>query len=186
MSTSSLRRDHDLIEKVMKAMEATIQLLKNGKSIPEPILSQVIDFTTNFTDVCHHTKEEKSFFPALERSGMPSNMGPIAMMLMEHDMSRAIGKKMETSTKQYLSTGDSTQLIADMQEYVEHITQHLWKENNRLFVMAEARLQYVARQVHDELSDIESKQLDVIGKSRDEYEKIAENLTKETLNSNSN
>lgn len=181
MSTSSLRRDHDLIEKVMKAMEATIQLLKSGNKIPEPILSQVIDFTTNFTDVCHHTKEEKSFFPALERSGMPSNMGPIAIMLMEHEMSRKMGKKMEESSKHYLTTGDSSQLIADMQEYVDHISQHLWKENHRLFIMAEARLQYVASQVNDELMNIESKQLNVIGKSREEYEKIVDNLVKETI-----
>jgi len=179
MSTSSLRRDHDLIEKVMKAMETTIHLLKDGKQIPEPILLQVIDFATNFTDVCHHTKEEKSFFPALERSGMPSNMGPIAIMLMEHEMSRQMAKKMAESTKQYMANGDSTKLIADMQEYVEHVMQHLWKENHRLFIMAEARLQYVARQVNDELSEIESKQLNVIGKTRSDYENIADNLTKE-------
>ena len=30
MSTASLRRDHDLIEKVIKAMESTIQLLNDG------------------------------------------------------------------------------------------------------------------------------------------------------------
>lgn len=179
MSTSSLRRDHDLIEKVMKAMEATIHLLKDGKQISEPILLQVIDFATNFTDVCHHTKEEKSFFPALERSGMPSNMGPIAIMLMEHEMSRQMAKKMAESTEQYIANGDSTKLIADMQEYVEHVMQHLWKENHRLFIMAEARLQYVARQVNDELSGIESKQLNVIGKTRSDYENIADNLTKE-------
>ena len=36
-------------------------------------------------------------------------------------------------------------LINHMQQYVEHVTEHLWKENNRLFMMAEARLQYVQR-----------------------------------------
>jgi len=80
MSTASLRRDHDLIEKVIKAMEATIQLLNDGKQVPESILNQVIDFSKNFTDVCHHSKEENVLFPALEQAGMPRNMGPIAMM----------------------------------------------------------------------------------------------------------
>ncbi|MFB5612133.1 MAG: cation-binding protein, partial [Nitrosarchaeum sp.] len=51
MSTASLRRDHDLIEKVIKAMESTIQLLNDGKQIPESILLPVIDFSKNFTDV---------------------------------------------------------------------------------------------------------------------------------------
>jgi hemerythrin-like domain-containing protein len=71
MSTNSLRRDHDLIEKVIKSMETTIQLLNDGKKIPEFILSPVIDFSKNFTDVCHHSKEENSLFPALEQAGMP-------------------------------------------------------------------------------------------------------------------
>ena len=99
MSTVSLRRDHELIEKIIKAMESTVQLLNDDKQIPESILLPVIDFTKNFTDVCHHSKEEKSLFPALEQAGLPSNMGPIAMMLMDHQRSREIGTQMEESAK---------------------------------------------------------------------------------------
>ena len=177
MSTASLRRDHDLIEKVIKSMEATIQLLQDGKSIPESILMQVIDFSKNFTDVCHHSKEEGSLFPALEKAGMPTNMGPIAMMLMDHEKSREIAAKMEDATKKYLNENDSSDLISNMQEYVTHITEHLWKENNRLFMMAEARLQYVAQKVDSELNEIENSKLKETGKDRAHYEKIAENLS---------
>jgi hemerythrin-like domain-containing protein len=178
MSTASLRRDHDLIEKVIKSMEATIQLLTDGKQIPESILLPVIDFTKNFTDVCHHSKEEKSLFPALEQAGLPSNMGPVAMMLMDHQRSREIGTEMEESAKKYLSSGDSTKLISDMHQYVEHITEHLWKENNKLFMMAEARLQYVSEKVDKELNEIEESKLKDLGKSREHYEELAENLSK--------
>ena len=179
MSTVSLRRDHELIEKVIKAMESTVQLLVNGKQIPESILMPVIDFTKNFTDVCHHSKEEKSLFPALEQAGMPSNMGPIAMMLIDHQRSREIGTEMEESAKKYLGSGDSSKLISDMQQYIEHITEHLWKENNRLFMMAEARLQYVSEKVDKELNEIEKSKLDTLGKTREHYEQLAENLTKD-------
>ena len=179
MSTASLRRDHDLIEKVIKAMEATIQLLNDGKQIPESILLPVIDFSKNFTDVCHHSKEENSLFPALEQAGMPRNMGPIAMMLIDHERSREIGKEMENSAKDYISSGNSTKLISDMQQYVEHITEHLWKENNRLFMMAEARLQYVAKKVDKELNDIEELKLKETGKTREHYEQLAETLIRD-------
>lgn len=179
MSTASLRRDHDLIEKVIKAMESTIQLLNDGKQIPESILLPVIDFSKNFTDVCHHSKEENSLFPALEQAGMPRNMGPIAMMLMDHERSREIGKEMESSAKDYISSGNSTKLISDMQQYVEHITEHLWKENNRLFMMAEARLQYVSKKVDNELNEIEELKLKEIGKTREHYEQLAETLAKD-------
>jgi hemerythrin-like domain-containing protein len=177
MSTTSLRRDHELIEKVIKAMESTIQLLNDGKQIPEFILLPVIDFSKNFTDVCHHSKEENSLFPALEQAGMPRNMGPIAMMLIDHERSRELGKEMETSSKDYISSGNSTKLISDMQQYVEHITEHLWKENNKLFMMAEARLQYVSKKIDKELNDIEESKLKETGKTREHYEQLAETLT---------
>ena len=179
MSTTSLRRDHDLIEKVIKAMESTIQLLNDGKQIPESILLPVIDFSKNFTDVCHHSKEENSLFPALEQAGMPHNMGPVAMMLIDHERTREIGKEMESSAKDYISSGNSIKLISDMQQYVEHITEHLWKENNRLFMMAEARLQYVSKKVDKELNEIEESKLKEIGKTREHYEQLAETLTQD-------
>jgi hemerythrin-like domain-containing protein len=179
MSTTSLRRDHELIEKVIKSMEATVQLLSDGKQIPEFILLPVIDFTKNFTDVCHHSKEEKSLFPALEQAGLPSNMGPVAMMLMDHQRSREIGEAMKESSKEYLSSGESAKLISDMRLYVEHITEHLWKENNKLFMMAEARLQYVSEKVDKELNEIEVSKLKELGKSREHYENLAETLSKD-------
>ena len=166
MSTTSLRRDHELIEKVILAMQSTIDLLNNGKQIPESILLPVIDFSKNFTDVCHHTKEEKSLFPALQQAGMPTHMGPIAMMLIDHQRSRQIGAKMEISAKEYLTSGDSTELKSDMKQYVEHITEHLWKENNKLFMMAEARLQHVSDKVDQELGEIEKSKLDELGKNQ--------------------
>ncbi len=181
MSTTSLRRDHDLIEKVIKAMESTIQLLNDGKQIPESILYPVIDFSKNFTDVCHHSKEEKVLFPALEQAGMPKNMGPIAIMLMDHERTREIAKHMEDSAKEYLNSQNSTNLISYMKQYVEHVTEHLWKENNRLFMMAEARLQYVSTKVDKELTNIEETKLKEIGNTREHYEKLAENLCENVL-----
>ena len=143
----------------------------------------VVDFTQNFTDVCHHTKEEKSLFPALEAAGLPSNMGPIPVMLADHKRAREIGQSMEASARQYLASGDSAALIRDMEQYVEHVTEHLWKENNRLFVMADARLQYVSEKVDGELGSIESEQLKELGHTRRHYEEMAEKLERDVSDS---
>jgi len=178
MSTVSLRRDHDLIEKVLRSMETTIQLLKDNKKIPEVVLLQVIYFSNNFTDVCHHSKEEKSLFPALEKAGMPKQMGPIAVMLREHEISRKIAKRIQESTKEYLESENSAQLIADMTEYVDHVKQHLWKENNRLFMMADARLQNVSQEMEQQLLGVEEAQLKETGKTRQHFEDLAQNLEK--------
>jgi len=178
MSTSSLRRDHDLIEKVLKSMWASIPLLKSGKIIPKSIILQVIDFSKNFTDVCHHGKEENTLFPELEKKGMPRNAGPIAVMLMEHEVTRKLAAKMEESANTYIKSGDATQLISDMQEYINHVVQHIWKENNRLFEMAEKALINDVDFVNSGLLDVENSKLKHIGKTREDYENFAEDMSK--------
>jgi hemerythrin-like domain-containing protein len=179
MATESLRKDHDLIEKVVKAMEVTLVMLKSGKKIPESILVPTLDFTKNFTDVCHHGKEEESFFPALGQTGMPTNMGPIAVMLMEHEITRKIAHHMEISAQEYLTSGRSDALILDISQYIEHMAQHLWKENNRLFMMAEMRLSGVSDKINAELDSVEKKKLDQLGKSRSDYESLVQDLQSE-------
>ena len=159
-------------------MWAAVSLLKTGKTIPEAILMPVIDFTKNFTDVCHHGKEENSLFPELEKKGIPRNMGPIAVMLMEHEITRKIANRIETSSKIYLKTGDSSQLVTDMSEYINHVMQHLWKENNRLFMMADMALQDKIDEVNQSLNEMEKSKLKEIGKSREDYEKLADDLDK--------
>ena len=181
MSTESLQKDHKLIEKVLQALDTTIKLLKEGKQIPEQILLPTIDFTQNFTDICHHGKEEEVLFPALEKAGMPSHMGPIRMMIVEHQRTKAIAEQIELSSKKYLETDDSTDLILVLEVYVQHVTEHIWKENNRLFKMAEARLNNNAKDVDMNLTAIEEKKLKEIGKSRSDYETLADDLEKYVL-----
>jgi len=176
MSTGHLRKDHDLIEKVISAMQATVSLLKDGKNIPESILLPTIDFSNNFTNVCHHGKEEDTFFPALGKVGVPTNMGPIRKMIMEHETTRRITEKIEEFAKTYLDTGDSSNLIEGMELYIEHVNAHLWKENNRLFMMADARLQAYGKQVEEALQETEKSKLSELGKTRDYYEKLVEDM----------
>ena len=178
MSTESLQKDHKLIEKVLLALDATIKLLKDGKQIPEQILLPTIDFTQNFTDICHHGKEEEALFPALEKAGIPSHMGPIRMMILEHQRTKAIAEQIELASKKYLVTNDSLDLILTLEAYVQHVTEHLWKENNRLFKMAEARLNNIAKDVNTNITEIEEKKLKEIGKSRSDYETLADDLEK--------
>jgi hemerythrin-like domain-containing protein len=171
--------DHDLIEKVIKSMQVTLDLLKSGKKIPESILMPVVDFSRNFTDVCHHGKEEESLFPALEKAGMPRNMGPIAVMLMEHQITRQIADQMEQSAREYLESGASENLVSILSKYIQHVTEHLWKENNRLFMMAEMRLQAVSDQINASLGEKEKQKLDQLGKNRDYYESMVQSLEKD-------
>ncbi|MER3408310.1 MAG: cation-binding protein, partial [Nitrososphaera sp.] len=163
-----------LIERMMRALNATADMLKAGKSMPAPFLEQAIDFTKNFTNVCHHGKEEDTLFPTLEKGGMPREGGPIARMLFEHEITKQLADKMEQSAKAYLQSGDPAQLIADIRAYTDHVSMHLTKENFRLFAMADMMLQGKAAQVGKELAETEEAKLKVLGKTRGHYEQLVE------------
>jgi hemerythrin-like domain-containing protein len=176
MPTDTLRKDHDLIEKSVLAMKITASLLKDGKKISESILLPTIDFAKNFTNMCHHGKEEDALFPALGKVGVPTTMGPIRKMIMEHETTKQITEKIEEFAKNYLETEDSTKLVDALELYVEHVNAHLWKENNRLFMMADARLQAYGKEVKNALEETESAKLAQLGKTRDYYEKMISDI----------
>jgi hemerythrin-like domain-containing protein len=171
-STESLRNDHLLIEKMTRALLVTADLLQAGKAVPAPFLEQAIDFTKNFTNVCHHGKEEDTLFPTLEKGGMPREGGPIARMLFEHKITKELAEKMEASAKAYVQTGKSEQLVADIHSYTDHVSQHLTKENFRLFVMADMMLNSKAKQVGEELAKTEEEKLQALGRTRSHYEQL--------------
>ncbi|AIC14385.1 hemerythrin domain-containing protein [Nitrososphaera viennensis] len=178
-STESLRNDHFLIEKMMRALNVTADLLQAGKSIPAPFLEQALDFTKNFTNVCHHGKEEDTLFPTLEKGGMPREGGPIARMLFEHEITKQLAEKMDASARAYVQTGSADQLVADIRSYTGHVSQHLTKENFRLFAMADMMLQGKAAQVGQELAKTEEAKLHSLGRTRGHYEQLVDSYDAE-------
>ena len=174
--TESLRKDHALIEKMINALQTISSLLSNGKQIPESILNQAVDFSINFTNTCHHGKEEESLFPALENKGMPREGGPIARMLYQHQITKNLAESIIKSTKNYVSYGDYKELVKDIDNYVQHVSLHLSKENQRLFAMADIILKDQENQVNNNLTEVEQDKLDRIGSSREHYEKLIDNI----------
>lgn len=174
--TESLRKDHVLIEKMLNSLKTISSLLNEGKQIPEIILNQAIDFSINFTNTCHHGKEEESLFPNLEKNGMPKEGGPIARMLYEHEITKNLADSIVKSTKNYISSGDSIELIKSINEYIQHVSLHLSKENLRLFAMADIILQEQKSTINNDLARVEQEKLNQIGNSRDYYEKLIENI----------
>ena len=67
-----------------------------------------------------------------------------------------------------------------MTEYVEHVSQHLWKENNRLFMMADMTLGGSSEQIEDELKKTEEDKLKELGHDREFYEKLVDEFSQKT------
>jgi hemerythrin-like domain-containing protein len=135
--TASLRQDHDIIKKVLKATSACIELLKEGKEIPPAILLDTVDFITNFIDRCDHAKEEQGLFAALEATGMPRQNSAIGTMLRGHEEARKIAERIKCTVNSYLAKNKSEQsrsaLIQHCEECVSHLDRHYFERGYTAF-----------------------------------------------------
>ena len=134
-ATDNLIDDHTHIQKLMDVMER----ITTVKDPDVEHLEFIVQFIREFADGCHHAKEEGLLFPKLVEKGIPKEHGPIGMMLMEHDEGRSYVKGMADNLAFYKS-GNKDALKAvyqNMAGYVNLLRNHIHKENNILFRMAD-------------------------------------------------
>ncbi len=138
-ATEALKQDHRIIEKVLAVLEKVAQ---NPREASLETWEKAIDFIRNFADKCHHLKEEKLFFPALEARGIPCEGGPIGMMLLEHEEGRAYVRAMAEAlvlAKEDPEAAKSA-LVENALLYLRLLRQHIAKEDEILFEMADEAL----------------------------------------------
>jgi hemerythrin-like domain-containing protein len=134
-ATDNLISDHTHIEKLMDVMERITK--ENDPDVEH--LEFIVQFIREFADGCHHAKEEGLLFPILVERGIPKEHGPIGMMLMEHDEGRNYVKGMAENIA-LLKSGKKEALqtvYQNMTGYVNLLRNHIAKENNVLFRIAD-------------------------------------------------
>lgn len=137
-ATAVLIEEHAIIERALDGAEAAIGRLRDGHELPAGYAAWLIDFIRQFADGCHHHKEEDVLFPLLEARGVPRQGGPIGCMLHEHELGRALVQRLTAASQ---ATPFAKQEFADaLEEYTALLRQHIYKENNVLFVMADRAL----------------------------------------------
>lgn len=138
-ATTTLRSEHDHILAMIACLRAACTAVKNGDRFDAETFRTGLDFIQNYADAWHHAKEEKHLFPALEAMGMPREGGPVGVMLHEHVVGRSYARQIADHLEA-ATNGDeaacSTVLNYSM-AYAELLTQHIQKENNILFNMAD-------------------------------------------------
>lgn len=138
-ATQVLRDEHEGILAMLAIVETAAKRLQSGKEIPRDLMMNAVGFFRNFADKCHHGKEEDELFPALEQRGVAKEGGPIGAMLAEHEQGRAFVRAMSDAANR-CAQGDPSAVPALVQNtlgYVNLLRQHIWKENNVLFQMAD-------------------------------------------------
>ncbi len=145
-ATQFLKDEHKVIKLVMDVLERICGRLIAGESVDSEHLEKIVDCIRVFADHSHHAKEEDLLFPEMEKAGIPRQGGPIGVMLSEHDEGRGYVKGMLEGIERYKKDGGGVdQIVKNAQQYMQLLRQHIDKEDQILYMMADQRLSLEAQ-----------------------------------------
>lgn len=174
-ATQQLKEEHSAVLLMLQVLEKLVDRLGNGDQTAAKDLPAIIDFLKGFVDRCHHGKEEEWLFPALEAAGIPRQGGPIGVMLQEHEAGRSFIQDM-VKTLDRLEAGEGqTALREAAYSYIQLLINHIRKENEVLFNMADQRL--TAAEQNDLYEKFEQLEVERMGGGQHEaYHKLLHQL----------
>jgi hemerythrin-like domain-containing protein len=138
LAAENLMQEHQLILKYVDLMERyAVFSLKHPDA---PVLLEhavsFIEFIHEFADHFHHAKEEDILFRYIGVPGVLTHCNPVPQMLMEHDTARGYVQGMEQAAR----AKDLTALADNAGRYAQLLKEHIYKEDNILYPMADAGL----------------------------------------------
>jgi hemerythrin-like domain-containing protein len=162
-ATADLKNDHESILLMLKIMGKISSNIRSDGRVDPILIERIIDFLRTFADKSHHGKEEDILFPAMKKAGVPEEGGPIGMMLSDHVEGRSYIAGIAESLQEYISGNEHSALmgIADfMDHYAELLSQHIDKENQILFLIADSVLNEKEQDVlYSEFEKIEEERI---------------------------
>ncbi len=137
-----LKEEHEAIKLMLKILEKISEKLDSGEIVDTDHLEKIVEFIQVFADRCHHRKEEDLLFREMEAVGFPRDRGPVGVMLHEHEIGRGYVRNIKEGVAK-LKAGDKKGALViaeNARGYVSLLSQHIDKEDNILYPMAENRL----------------------------------------------
>ena len=137
-ATENLENDHVNILRLIDVMEK--MMLVNSTNTEH--FEKAVSLIREYADGLHHAKEETLLFPAMIKKGYSSEQGPVAVMLHDHKEGREYVRGMIMGISGYRD-GNETGLAGiyeNMQGYIVLLRNHISRENNILFPMANSVL----------------------------------------------
>jgi hemerythrin-like domain-containing protein len=137
-----LAAEHRVIEQVLDCLESLADECVFEGKLDVAAAREALDFFQTFADHCHHVKEEVHLFPLLENRGVARDGGPVGRMLAEHDDGREHLRALAAALDG-VTAGD----VAARQQFLDHawayvrgLREHIYKEDNYLFPLADRLL----------------------------------------------
>lgn len=175
-ATEALEREHKLINKAVAAMAQIVIQLEFHHAVGSEVLRDLLQFMREFSDQCHHGKEESYFFPYLESKGVPSTGCPLSALKGEHVKSRQLLTELNSAAAAYINDPERNRLtlIQVLQSLVALYPSHIWKEDYLLFpmadrILAESDQEFLLREFAEAEEDLGTN-------AHERFEKLASDL----------
>ena len=155
-ATKNLENDHVNILRLIDVMDKMILV----KSTNTEHFEKAVNLIKSYADGLHHAKEENLLFPLMVKRGYSFEQGPIAVMLHDHAQGRDYVKGMTEGIADYKSGNESalSKIYENMRDYIILLRNHIAKENNVLFRMADNALSENDQQeLLEEFTKVENK-----------------------------
>jgi len=164
MKTASqkLLHEHNAILVALEVIEKMCLHAQNNKSVDPEDINEMVDFLTVFVNNCHHCKEEKHLFPALEEVGVKNQNGPIGMILGEHQKERLFIRQMQDAIRDGEIRRE--EFVEAASAYISLLRTHIVKENMVLFQISD--IKFTEETQKRLLLEFESIEREVIGEGR--------------------
>lgn len=155
--TAVLKDEHKNILRVIKALLNECKSLESGEEINQVFFNNAVEFIQGYADGYHHAKEEGILFKELCGDEIKMHCNPTGQMLLEHELGRGYVKGLKKGIKK----NDAAEIIKNARAYAELLTDHIYKEDNILYPMAEEALGEKQKLViSGEFRKVESRQAD--------------------------
>lgn len=177
-ATEQLKEEHRAIEVMLNILEEVSRKLEAGENVAPEHLDRILEFIRVFADGCHHGKEEDVLFPAMEEMGVPRNSGPIGVMLTEHVLGRSYIAGMSAAIGGYKEgrRDASSRIVENARNYATLLPQHIFKEENILYQIADSLLSEERQE--ELLEEFEKIEQDRIGAGKhEEFHKLLHDLS---------
>ncbi len=162
-ATQQLRKEHQAIRLALILLDTIRHKIEKEGNVEIEKLEKLSEFFSLFADKCHHGKEENMLFPELERVGIPREGGPIEVMLNEHEIGRDYLRILRENINSYKNNPNPSiaeKITEAMKGYIDLLEQHIYKENNILFVMAEMHLaEKTQKELFDKFEEFELREI---------------------------
>jgi len=154
--TEILKKEHQQILALIEALERECSSITAGGKLNKSFFRQAIYFIRNYADKFHHAKEEDILFFELCKDQTQEKMhcNPVQQMLVEHDSGRQFVKGMEEG----LEINDKKLVIENANGYASLLREHIFKEDNILYPMADEVLDKVEQErIKNKFAEAENK-----------------------------